>query len=33
MYRFIGRSLLIAVLVTFAGVSVFAQGEKGGSLS
>lgn len=33
MYRFIGRSLLIAALVTFAGVSVFAQRDKGGSLS
>ena len=33
MHRFIGRSLLIAVLVTFAGVSVFAQRERGGSLS
>src|SRR5215218_5508512 len=31
MYRFIGRSLLIAALVTFADVSVFAQ--KGGGLS
>src|ERR1041385_2298284 len=29
MYRFIGRSLLIAALVTFAGVSVFAQKERG----
>ena len=33
MYRFIGRSLLIAALVTFAGISVFAQRDKGGSLS
>src|SRR5215216_4981927 len=33
MYRFIGRSLLIAALVTFAGVSVFAQRDKGRSLS
>jgi hypothetical protein len=33
MYRFIGRSLLIAALVTFAGISVFAQRERGGSLS
>src|SRR5687768_4056214 len=32
MYRFLGRSVLIAALVTFAGVSVFAQ-TKGGSLS
>jgi len=33
MYRFIGRSLLIAALVTFAGVSVIAQRDRGGSLS
>lgn len=32
MYRFLGRSVLIAALVTFAGVSVFAQ-TKGGSLA
>ena len=33
MYRFLGRSLLIATLFTLAGVSVLAQGSKGGSLS
>ena len=27
MYRFVGRSLLIAALVTFAGVAVFAQNK------
>src|SRR5687768_5764531 len=32
MYRFLGRSVLIAALVTFAGVSVFAQ-TKGSSLA
>src|SRR5215207_4275648 len=32
MHRFLGRSVLIAALVTFTGVSVFAQ-TKGGSLS
>ena len=32
MYRFVGRSLLIAALVTFAGVAVFAQ-ERGKSLA
>lgn len=32
MIRFLGRSVLIAALVTFAGVAVFAQ-SKGGSLS
>ena len=32
MYRLVGRSLLIAALVTFAGVAVFAQ-EKGKSLA
>ena len=31
MYRFLGRSVLIAALVTFTGVSVFAQ-DKGKSL-
>ena len=33
MYRFLGRSVLIAALVTFTGVAVFAQNSKGGSLS
>jgi DUF4097 and DUF4098 domain-containing protein YvlB len=33
MYRFIGRSLLIAALLTFAGVSVFAQRDRDRSLS
>ena len=33
MYRFIGRSLLIAALVALACLSVFAQRDKGGSLS
>src|SRR5689334_1822803 len=28
MYRFLGRSVLIAALVTFTGVAVFAQKEK-----
>ena len=32
MYRFVGRSVLIAVLVTFAGVAAFAQ-ERGKSLA
>jgi hypothetical protein len=33
MYRFLGRSVLIAALLTFTGVAVFAQNSKGGSLS
>ena len=33
MYRFVGRSVLIAVMVTFAGVAVLAQNSKGGSLT
>lgn len=33
MYRFLGRSVLIAALVTFTGVAVFAQNSKGDSLS
>src|SRR5215203_5927648 len=33
MYRFLGRSVLIAALVTFTGIAVFAQNSKGGSLS
>lgn len=33
MYRFIGRSSLIAALVALACLSVFAQRDKGGSLS
>ena len=28
MYRFLGRSVLIAALMTFTGVAVFAQKEK-----
>ena len=28
MFRFLGRSVLIAALVTFTGVAVFAQKEK-----
>lgn len=32
MYRFVGRSVLIAALVTFAGISVLAQ-QKGGTLA
>ena len=32
MYRFLGRSVLIAALLTFTGVAVFAQ-EKGKSLA
>lgn len=33
MYRFVGRSLLVAALLTFTALSVLAQGGKGGSLS
>lgn len=33
MYSFVGRSVLIAALLALAGVSVLAQGGKGGSLS
>jgi DUF4097 and DUF4098 domain-containing protein YvlB len=33
MYRFLGRSALIAALVTFTGIAVFAQNSKGGSLT
>ena len=33
MYSFVGRSVLIAALLAVAGVSVLAQGSKGGSLS
>ena len=33
MYSFVGRSALIAGLLALAGVSVLAQGSKGGSLS
>ena len=33
MYSFVGRSVLIAALLALAGVSVLAQGSKGGSLS
>lgn len=33
MYSFVGRSVLIGALLTLAGVSVLAQGSKGGSLS
>jgi len=33
MDRFLGRSVLIAALVTFTGVAVFAQNNKGGSLT
>lgn len=33
MYSFVGRSVLIAALLALAGVSVLAQGNKGGSLS
>src|SRR5215218_9811447 len=33
MYRFLGRSLLIAALVTFTGVAAFAQRDKDRSLS
>jgi hypothetical protein len=29
MYRFLGRSVLIAALVIFTGVAIFAQKEKG----
>ncbi|HKR14158.1 MAG TPA: hypothetical protein VJT15_18990 [Pyrinomonadaceae bacterium] len=32
MYRFVGRSVLIAALVTFAGISVLAQ-QKGGTMT
>ena len=28
MYRFLGRSVLIAALVTFTGVAVFAQNKS-----
>ena len=33
MYRFVGRSLLIAALLIVAGISVLAQGGKTGSMS
>src|SRR5678816_1885745 len=33
MYRFLGRSLLIAALVTFTGVAAFAQKDKDRSLT
>lgn len=33
MYRFLGRSVLIAALVTFTGVAAFAQKDKDRSLS
>src|SRR5215207_9171961 len=33
MYRFLGRSVLIAALVTFTGVAAFAQRDKDQSLS
>lgn len=33
MYRFLGRSVLIAALVTFTGVAAFAQRDKDRSLS
>jgi DUF4097 and DUF4098 domain-containing protein YvlB len=33
MYSFVGRSVFIAVMLTFAGVAVFAQNSKGGSLT
>jgi DUF4097 and DUF4098 domain-containing protein YvlB len=33
MYSFVGRSVLIAALFALTGVSVLAQGSKGGSLS
>src|SRR5690349_17522422 len=33
MYRFLGRSMLIAALVTFAGVAAFAQKDKDRSLT
>jgi DUF4097 and DUF4098 domain-containing protein YvlB len=33
MYRFLGRSALVVALVTFTGIAVFAQRDKGGSLS
>lgn len=33
MCRFVGRSVLIAALLAFAGISVLAQGSKGGSLA
>ena len=33
MYRFLGRTLLIAALVTFTGVTAFAQKDKDRSLS
>jgi len=33
MYRFLGRSVLIAALVTFTGVAAFAQRDKDGSMT
>jgi hypothetical protein len=33
MYKFVGRSLLIATLLIVAGVSTLAQGSKTGSMS
>lgn len=33
MYRFVGRSVLIAALMTICGASILAQSGKGGSLS
>ena len=33
MYRFVGRTILIAALVTFAGVAAFAQKDKDRSLT
>ncbi len=33
MYRFLGRSVLIAALVTFTGVAAFAQRDKDRSLT
>ena len=33
MYRFLGRSVLIAALVTFTGVAAFAQKDKDRSLT
>ena len=33
MYRFLGRSVLIAALVTFTGVAAFAQKDKDGSMT
>ena len=33
MYRFLGRSMLIAALVAFTGVAAFAQRDKEGSLT